>query len=188
MASTEGDSSASYYQVLLSQLPVQKLSTDNSTDWVPSCWPFHTNLLVFSSQADFLLTTELSHSPTSYFTSLHSPELLTDLTAARLVSSLYNLGADPTENTASNNPSIVVMGSWLAIDWISFPRERSHRQLLRNRCLFIRLLLSNRCTRCPFRGLCPATGLHATILIFVCMVLKLCDAYRSGVCKNYGNA
>jgi hypothetical protein len=31
------------------------------------------------------------------------------LTAARLVSSLYNFKAYPTENTVSNNPSIVVM-------------------------------------------------------------------------------
>jgi hypothetical protein len=65
-------------QVLLSQPPVQNsLSTDNATNWVPGWRPFHTNLLVFSSQVDFQLTTELSHSPTSYFTSLHSTELLT---------------------------------------------------------------------------------------------------------------
>jgi hypothetical protein len=45
--------------------------------WVP-CWrPFHTNLLVLSSQADFLLTSELSHSPTRYMTSLHSAEPMT---------------------------------------------------------------------------------------------------------------
>jgi hypothetical protein len=45
--------------------PVQNsLSTDNSTNWVP-CWqPFHTNPLVFSSQADFRLnslTNQLLH-------------------------------------------------------------------------------------------------------------------------------
>jgi hypothetical protein len=34
--------------------------------------------------------------------------------------------------------------------------------LLRNGRLFIRLLHRNGCTR-PFRGLCPATGLYATI-------------------------
>jgi hypothetical protein len=35
-------------------------------------------------------------------------------------------------------------------------------QLLRNGCLFIRLLHSNGCTRYLFRGLCIATGLYAT--------------------------
>jgi hypothetical protein len=49
------------------------LSTDNSTNWVPLA----ANLLVFSSQADFQLTAELSDPPTSYFMSLHSTELLT---------------------------------------------------------------------------------------------------------------
>jgi hypothetical protein len=52
-----------------------------STNWVPGWRPFHTILLVFSSQAKFQLTatlsTELLHSPTSYFTSLYSTELLT---------------------------------------------------------------------------------------------------------------
>jgi hypothetical protein len=36
-------------------------------------------------------------------------------TPACLESSLYSLGADTTENTASNNPLIVVMGGCLAI-------------------------------------------------------------------------
>jgi hypothetical protein len=81
-----------------------ELSTINSTNWVPVWRPFHTYLLVFSWQADFQqpatsrhftqlnwqlnplthhpatsrhftqLTTEPSHSPSSYFTSLHSTE------------------------------------------------------------------------------------------------------------------
>jgi hypothetical protein len=77
-ASTERNSSASRTQILLSQPPMQNsLSTDNWTNWVPGWRPFHTNLLVFSSQADFQLTTEHSLSPTSYFTSLHSTELPT---------------------------------------------------------------------------------------------------------------
>jgi hypothetical protein len=54
---------------------VQKcLSTDNSTNWVSGWRPFHSSLLVFSSHAHFQLfgtSAELSHSPTSYFTSLH---------------------------------------------------------------------------------------------------------------------
>jgi hypothetical protein len=81
------------------------LSTENSTNWVPGWRPFQTNLIDFSSQADF----QLNSSPTSYFTPLHSTELLTTVTAARLLSSFYNLGADASENTASKNLSIAVM-------------------------------------------------------------------------------
>jgi hypothetical protein len=106
----------------------------NATNWVPDRRPFHTSLPVFSLQADFQLnslTNQLLH-----VTSLN-------WTAARLVSSLYNLGADPTENTASNNPSIVVMGGCLAIDWISFSRELVYRPLLSNACFFSRSLHSN---------------------------------------------
>jgi hypothetical protein len=71
--------------------------------------------------------------------SLHSTELLT-VPSARLVTSLYNLGADPTENTAFNNYSIVAMGGCLATDWISFPLESVYRRPLRNWCLLISLL------------------------------------------------
>jgi hypothetical protein len=46
-----------------------------------------------------------------HLTSLHS----TELHLGDLGSSLYGLGADPTDNTASNNPSIVVMGGCLAM-------------------------------------------------------------------------
>jgi hypothetical protein len=84
------------------------------------------------------------------------------LTAAQLVSPLCNLRADPTEDTTSSNPSIVVMGGCLAIDWISFLPERVYRPLLRNECLFRCLLHSSDCTH-PFRGLCPAAGLYTTI-------------------------
>jgi hypothetical protein len=55
-------------------------STDNSTNWAPVWRQFHINLPVFFSQADFQLKTELSRSPTSYFMSLCSTELLTSLT------------------------------------------------------------------------------------------------------------
>jgi hypothetical protein len=41
--------------------------------------------------------------------------LTTPLHSAGLGSSLYSLGADPTESTACNNPSIVIMGDCLAI-------------------------------------------------------------------------
>jgi hypothetical protein len=63
---------------LVTAARAELLSTDNSTNWVLGWRPFHTNLLVFSSHADFQLSTELSHSPTSYL-SLHSTELLTTL-------------------------------------------------------------------------------------------------------------
>jgi hypothetical protein len=61
-ASIQGDSSASHTQVLLSQATCAEfLSAGNSTNWVPSWWPFHTNLLVFSSQADFQLLNSLTN-------------------------------------------------------------------------------------------------------------------------------
>jgi hypothetical protein len=56
------------------------LSIDNSTTGVPGWRPFHTNRLLFSSEADFHLAMEISYSPTSYFTSLHSAQLLTTST------------------------------------------------------------------------------------------------------------
>jgi hypothetical protein len=77
LASNSGDSSSS--RDLTSQPPMQNLSTDNSANWVPGWRPFHTSLQVYSSQADFQLTNKLSHSPTSYFMSLHSTKLLTAL-------------------------------------------------------------------------------------------------------------
>jgi hypothetical protein len=76
-ASTEGDSTTPRDQILLSQPPMQNpLSTENSSNWVSDWWPFHTNIVAFSLQAAFQLTTELSHSPTGYFTSLQATELL----------------------------------------------------------------------------------------------------------------
>jgi hypothetical protein len=65
-ASRSGDSLASCTQVLLSQTPVQNSSTGNSTNCFPGWWLFHTNLQVFSSQADFQLTTNYwTHSLTN---------------------------------------------------------------------------------------------------------------------------
>jgi hypothetical protein len=43
-----------HYTLSLLSLPCR---TQLSTDWVPGWRPFHTNILVFSSQADFQLTT-----------------------------------------------------------------------------------------------------------------------------------
>jgi hypothetical protein len=60
---------------LLSLLYTARFKCQPSTMWVPGWRPYHTNLPVFSSQADFQLTTEHSHSPTNYFTSLHFTQL-----------------------------------------------------------------------------------------------------------------
>jgi hypothetical protein len=51
-------------------------STDNTTNWFPGWRPSHTNLLIFSSHADFQLiwiATELSHQPATsrHFTQLN---------------------------------------------------------------------------------------------------------------------
>jgi hypothetical protein len=121
------------------------LSTDSSTNLVLGWRPYHTNLLVFSSQADFQQTTDnwnLSHTPTSYFTSLHSTELLT-----------------------------TDCGTWLTL-LITFRHEphREHRfpcystiprQLHRNGRLFISLLHSNGCC---LQSHHLVTGLHAAVL------------------------
>jgi hypothetical protein len=165
-ASTEGDSSPPRTQDLLSQPPVQ-----NSCQLTTHLTGFqdggHFTLLVFTLQEDIQLTWQrnsFTNQPATsrHFTQLNCWQLLTTL----LVSSIYSLGPDPIENAASSNPSVVVIGGCLAIDWISFPRERVYRPLLRNGCLFIKLLHSNGCTR-PFRGLCPATGLYATVFLIL---------------------
>jgi hypothetical protein len=56
------------------------------------------------------------------------------------VSSLYNLGADTTENNASNTPSIVFMGDCLAIDCISFPGKHAYRDATKQR-IFLRAIV-----------------------------------------------
>jgi hypothetical protein len=43
------------------------------TDQLPGWQPFHSILLVFSSQADFQLTTELDHPIVFLITTLHRP-------------------------------------------------------------------------------------------------------------------
>jgi hypothetical protein len=57
--------------------------------------------------------------------------------------SMYNFGADPTEDTASNNPCIVVMGSCLAISEIVDMFTVRYRG---NACSFLWLLHSNSTT------------------------------------------
>jgi hypothetical protein len=83
------------------------------------------------------------------------------MSAARLVSSLYNGGADPHKIPP---PTLLLLLSWrLPSDRLEIVSARTcYRPLLRNRYLFIRLLHSNGCTR-PFRGLCPAAGLYVTL-------------------------
>jgi hypothetical protein len=68
-------------------------------NWVPGWQPFYTKLLVFSSQADFQLTTELSHSPSGFFTSFHSTELPSARVTLRLMVYCPSvlLGAKPLE-------------------------------------------------------------------------------------------
>jgi hypothetical protein len=107
---------------------------------VPGWPPFHTSLLVFSSQAE-QLTTELSHSPTSYFTSLHSTELLTTLTTTN---------------------SLLQIGLLITFRHEPHRKHRFHcynltipRPLHRNGCSFIRLLHSNG-TTCYNTFLVPA--------------------------------
>jgi hypothetical protein len=53
--------------------------------------------------------------------------------SADLGSSLHSLGADPTEITASNNFSIVVMVGCLAIARISFPKKSVYRAFAQKR-------------------------------------------------------
>jgi hypothetical protein len=70
-----GDSSASRAQVLSSQPPVQNSTLNRQ---LPGWRPFHTNLLVFSLQADFQLTlcqlTSNWVTPTVFhITTLHGP-------------------------------------------------------------------------------------------------------------------
>jgi hypothetical protein len=48
-------------------------------------------------------------------------------------SSLYSLGAGPTENTVSNSQSIAVMGVCLTIGRIPFPRERVYGAVAQKR-------------------------------------------------------
>jgi hypothetical protein len=75
--------------------------------------------------------------------------------SAGLRSSLYSLGADPTENTASNIPSFVVMGACLRSDIVDGFTE----PLPRNACSFPRSLHSNGTTRCNiFSSRCCVTA------------------------------
>jgi hypothetical protein len=65
---------------LLTSARTELLSTANSTNWIPGFRQFHAILLVLSTGADFQPTT-------SYFTSLHSAELLTTPTSNCFVAS-----------------------------------------------------------------------------------------------------
>jgi hypothetical protein len=78
---------------------------------------------------------------------LHTGNYLTVI----LESSLYSLGADPTENVVSNNSSIVVIGGYqtiarILLTCLFFQRERVYWSVAQKRPLYSRLLHSNNCT------------------------------------------
>jgi hypothetical protein len=91
-----GFSQRTFFSFLHSDLPVtashaELLSTDNSTNWVPGWRPFHTNLLVFSSQAHNLtLTNQLLHVSSLNWTAENFLCNLTD--------PAYNISARTTQN------------------------------------------------------------------------------------------
>jgi hypothetical protein len=93
------------------------LSTDSSSNWVPGWGPFHTNVLVFSSQSDFQL-----NSPT------HQPATSRHWTADNFLNSLLltTFRHEPHRKHAFHSYSPTVP-----------------RPLHRNRYLFFRLLHSN---------------------------------------------
>jgi hypothetical protein len=91
--SNSGDSSASHAQVLVTATCAELLSTIN---WKLQRHLFSASLAKLNCTANHQLT---------YWTGLGS--------------SLHSPGVDPTENTASNNFSIVFMGGFLAIAQIS---------------------------------------------------------------------
>jgi hypothetical protein len=134
MVSNSEDTSASHAHVLLSQPPMQN-SCQMKTQLTGSQAGGHSTptSLVFSLQltCNWQLTAELSHSPTSYFTSLYSTELLKT--------------SDWTNS---------LLQTVLLITSRHGPHRKCHfhcysptipRPLHRNGCLFIRLLYSNGC-------------------------------------------
>jgi hypothetical protein len=79
-ASSSGDSSASHAHVITVQrishnwtLVNCRLNCQPSTNWVPGWRLFRTNLVVFSSQTDFQLTTELVNLIALAWTTLKTP-------------------------------------------------------------------------------------------------------------------
>jgi hypothetical protein len=71
-----------------------------------------------------------------------------------ILCSLYSLGADPTENTASKKPSIIFMGGRLAIAPI----------------LLTCILAVTNVTHVASRDRYTATALHATVLIYTVLL------------------
>jgi hypothetical protein len=85
--------------------------------------------------------------------------------------SLYSLGADPTENTASSSFSIVI-DSCLAIGRILFPRERVYRAIVQKRP-FIYSPIAQQRLHSLSRGPCLATGLYTTIYVYIYIFLYI---------------
>jgi hypothetical protein len=148
--------------VAVIQIPALWSSCQLTTNWVPGWRPFHTNLLVFSSQADIQLTTinwtlsltkQLCHITLLNWTADNQQQLGWYP---------YYITLGQTQQKTPT-PTILLLSWRLPSDRLDIIlRECVYRPLLRNEYLFIRLLHSNGCTH-PFRSLCPATGLYATI-------------------------
>jgi hypothetical protein len=163
----------------LSQPPMQN-SCQLTNNWVPGWRPFHTSLLVFSSQADFQLK---SLSPISYlyFTPLHSTEISLTHQLLILHATSLNWTADnsnsgtlqtllitPRHGPHRNPVSIVIVQQYLdRCMRIHCSGNPFTERLPRNEYLFIRLLHSNCCTHYPFLGLYPATGLYAIVRVYL---------------------
>jgi hypothetical protein len=141
------------------------LSTVNSTI-APSLFshPCRTLVKSLNSKCQLPIISELSSTAASQLIRYY---LFSINNLAGLVSSLYSLGADPTENTVSNSSFIVVMGGYLAIARIlltSLPAVTKQHPL----------------PRCSLRGPYPATGLYATILSN--LLCSLANMYGSHGC------
>jgi hypothetical protein len=122
-------------------------------------------------------STELTHSPTKYFASLH-------FTSLHCTEPAW-LPRYSTANIASNCPSVVVMSGCLAIDW-----TRVYRPLPSNARFFSRLLHSNGTARC---SVVLYTLLGCSVLAFlecrISLVVQSCKAYlwsqASYLCSFY---
>jgi hypothetical protein len=98
--------------------------------------------------------------------------------SAGLGFSLYSLGADPTENTASNSPSIVVMGSRVAIARISFPLELVYGAVAQSRpFVYLSIAWQRLYSLFASRSL-PSNGsiLHSTVKSLSTLFGSVCNA------------
>jgi hypothetical protein len=158
-ASTETGSSASRAQILLSQVPVQNFSTYNSTNWIHTCRLYHTNSQLFSSQAALQPTTvNWTLSLASYFTSLHLLNCWQHVTTNSAAVLVIKPRGGPNRKQRLQQSYYGCHGK--------LSSSSSRESVFADPCLFTRLLHGNCCTRCPPRGLCPATASYATMHTF----------------------